>query len=166
MHRSNYWHHFQFLLVLNFPREGKWIMLMSNLDCIILCILCVESNRMNILSSNPYEVNAYLSFSYAVSHMDFFYVVSCRSNPPPAEIQNLCKWTCWGDSGSVFCCNTGVPNGRGVGTCGERKQGSQGEAYHTTPPSAGHSWRWGTWHPYQRHHCRWWCHPSHPQVPH
>ncbi|RZS16017.1 hypothetical protein BHM03_00047982 [Ensete ventricosum] len=81
-----------------------------------------------------------MCFSYAVSPMDFTYVVSCRSNPPPAEIRNLCKWTCWGNSGSVFCCNTGVPNRRGVGTCWERKQGSHGEAYHTMPPSFVDMW--------------------------
>ncbi|KAG6520521.1 hypothetical protein ZIOFF_017578 [Zingiber officinale] len=77
------------------------------------------------------------------------YAVSCESYPPAAEVEHSSEWSalkqkCWSPQGI---------------------QGHQGEEDHTAPPSASHSKRLGARRPHYEHHCRWWSHHPHLQVP-
>lgn len=77
----------------------------------------------------------------------------------------------------IFCCfvHTQMTNPKtelflriiflaGVGVGWQCLQGLEGETYHTTSFAIGHPWWRGVGQSDQGNHCRWWCHPAHPQI--
>ena len=118
-------------------------------------------------------LSCFLPFGSAHGHL-FSYlficmgvvVVSCGAYPQAAQAKGPSQWTRRGHSCCLLGLHSWVPDCWGSGAGWECKQRSQGEEDHTQASAAGYQGGRGARHTHQGHHCWWWRHPSHSQVPH